>query len=64
MPHSVFGLPFWTVAFVFVAIWTGLDLVSKERYAVRRTVGSAQSIAITISIIFFSMQILEWINFI
>lgn len=60
MPHTVFGMPFWTVAIIFVAIWTGLDSISKEIASLRRPVAAAQSVAIAISIVFFSIQILEW----
>ena len=60
MPHTVFGLPFWTVAVIFVAIWMGLDLVHKDENAVERFVIAVQSIAIVIGTIFLAIQILQW----
>ncbi len=60
MPHTVFGLPFWTVAFIFVLIWVGLDLVSKEENLLGRSAITVQSIAIVIGTVFFAIQVLEW----
>jgi hypothetical protein len=60
MQHNSLGLPFWTVSFIFVAIWMTLDLVHKDKNVTGYFVISVQTIAISIALIFFVIQFLHW----